>query len=142
MVAGTGYSWGGGAVAEFCRLDPRSKVAIILDGYFQNVPDLLLQGLFKPFLSIYNAATSDSRLFDKATTNAFWFQISGSVHAEFSAYYWYWTPWAVDAGHEMARTIMAYQVSFLNKYLKDQDDHLLDGPPGSLFPRVINFRKK
>jgi hypothetical protein len=35
----------------------------------------------------------------------------------------------------------AYALSFFNKYLKNQDDHLLDGPSRS-FPRVINFMRK
>lgn len=35
----------------------------------------------------------------------------------------------------------AYALSFFNKFLKNQDDHLLDGPSVD-YPLVINFQAK
>jgi len=45
------------------------------------------------------------------------------------------------AGREVARTINAYALSFLNKHLKGEDDHLLDARSAD-YPRVGNFRKE
>jgi hypothetical protein len=55
------FSWGGGAVADFCRLDDRCRAAIVLEGYLQNVPELVQQGLFKPLLSIYRGIRASPR---------------------------------------------------------------------------------
>ena len=41
----------------------------------------------------------------------------------------------------MNRITTTYLVSFFKKYLLDEDDHLLDGPPGQ-FPEVIEFYRK
>jgi hypothetical protein len=48
---------------------------------------------------------------------------------------------ASPSARQVTSTINAYLLSFFNKYLKSQDDHLLDGPSTN-FPRVINFKKK
>lgn len=39
------------------------------------------------------------------------------------------------------QTIRACMLSFFDKYLKGEDDHLLDNP-ASVYPNVINFQSK
>ena len=144
QVAAMGFSAGGSAVGEFCRIDRRCKAAITLDGWgCEYISGLVSFGLQKPSLMMNGpVAQIDQTLFEKARTDAFWFQISGTLHQDFGDWGWWPDATRMATGLEVSRTLHAYQVSFLNKYLKGQDDHLLDGPPGSLFPLVINFRKK
>jgi hypothetical protein len=42
---------------------------------------------------------------------------------------------------ERSRTIRACTLSFFNKYLTGQDDHLLDNP-AAVHPNIINFQRK
>ena len=49
----------------------------------------------------------------------------------------------VNLQRAVTKVRVANNLSFLNKYLQGQNDHLLDGPPDpSAFPRVFNFKKK
>jgi len=85
-------------------------------------------------------------LFTNALDNAYWFQIQNASHQSFQ-----------DRGsliseqtrtadptfvsREQSRTIRACTLSFFNKYLKGEDDHLLDNP-AVVHPNIINFRSK
>lgn len=143
QMAAIGFSWGGPTVGEFCRIDDRCKAAISLDGgWWEDAPNLLARGLQKPSLMINGSDNSAEILFGKAAEDAYWFQISASQHSDFTDVSWWPDVGRLATGLETSRSIHDYQVSFLKKYLKGQDDHLLDGPPGALFPRVINFKKK
>ena len=77
--------------------------------------------------------------FDKATNNAVRFVLSSTDHGSFA--YGYETVNPSSANRELQRTMKAYILSFFNKYLKNQDDHLLDGPSTN-FPLVVNFQRK
>ena len=79
-------------------------------------------------------------VFDASKTNAVWFQISNTDHTSFGNYVIY-SSYSLASNREAERTINAYAVSFFNKWLKGQDDHLHEGPSPD-FPRVINFQKK
>ena len=85
-------------------------------------------------------------LFTNAINNAFWFQIQGSSHASFNdrgslisdpSLMGDPTP----ASRAQSQTIRACTVSFFDKYLKNQDDHLLDDP-AAVYPNIINFKSK
>lgn len=78
-------------------------------------------------------------LFSKAIRDSYWIQISNTVHADFRMEHW--SSANPGSGQEAVRTINAYVRSFLDKHLKGQDDHLLDGRSPD-YPRVSSFRKK
>src|SRR5713101_2516179 len=157
--------------AEFCRIDARCKAMVLLDAartldLSSNVTQL---GLQKPFLSMNCASpvgpwpppplglpvvppgspewlAPTLALFAKATNNAFWFQIQDSGHASFgdrgslisdpSL-----TGDPTPASRSQSQTIRACTLSFFDKYLKNQDDHLLDNP-GAVYTNIINFQSK
>jgi len=81
----------------------------------------------------------DTRLFNMATRDAVWFQVSST--GQLNSHDWYWRayPSGVEAGREAARTINAYTLWFLNKYLKGSTDPM---PALADYPRVINFKEK
>jgi dienelactone hydrolase len=138
-IGALGFSFGGGAAAEFCRREERCRAALLLAATWQGADELVAAGLQKPFLSMYNPSNVDLTLFNKAARDAIWLLLSNTVHTSFSAEHL-----IVDTGlsnREAAVTINRYIVSFFNKFLKGQDDHLLDGPSTN-FPRVAEFRRK
>ena len=54
-------------------------------------------------------------------------------------WYWVWHPLDVAGGREVARTINAYTLWFLNKYLKGSTDPM---PALAEYPRVTGFKQK
>jgi hypothetical protein len=118
-------------------------------------------GLQKPFLSMCSTkdrpASPDGdynpewmftslTLFTNAINNAFLFQIQDSGHASFgdrgsliSDSTLTGDPTPVSRG--ISQTIRACTLSFFDKYLKNQDDHLLDNP-AAVYPNVIKFQSK
>lgn len=139
-----GFSFGGAVAGETCRTNDRCRAALFLDGGLGGGADEMVRlGLQKPWLRMSRTELAGDSLnqefFDKATNNAVWFVLSDTVH--FSFFYGYETIDPSPANRELQRTMKAYILSFFNKYLKSQDDHLLDGPSTN-FPRVINFMRK
>jgi hypothetical protein len=136
-----GWSYGGGVAGEICRTDDRVIAAVFLDAYFQNAHDLVWSGLNKPFLGMYNSsALGDTVLLDSATHDAYWMQIRNTQHQHFAD----WLGWIAspsENGRRAALAMNACALSFLDKYLKHADNHLLDSP-GTTWPEVINFKKK
>jgi dienelactone hydrolase len=161
-----GFSAGAVPVAEFCRIDARCKAVVLFDpGWILEAPtDLNQFGLQKPFLSM-NSTRSDSRpaqppsppyttnwlhgslaLFTNAINNAFWFQIEDSTHQSFQDRGSLISNQARAAdptpvSRAISQTIRACTLSFFDKYLKGQDDHLLDNPV-AVYTNIINFRSK
>ena len=93
---------------------------------------------FKPyFLSLFN----------RLTNNACMFGINGAVHGDFSdmplacdqTQSTYFPP--IAAQLRVAALLRIYTLSFFNKYLKGQDDHVLDGPLPD-YPEIQNYLKK
>jgi len=138
-----GFSFGGGVSGEICRTNRRCKAALFLDPSAQGADELLHLGLAKPWLlmsaTAANANSTIQSFFDKATNNAVWFVLSNTVHSSFA--YGYETVDPSPANRELQLTMKTYILSFFNKHLKGQDDHLLDGPSTN-FPRVVNFMRK
>jgi hypothetical protein len=157
--------------AEFCRIDARCKAVVLLDAAttLDLSANLTQLGLQKPFLSMNSTTnvgpcpgpilgrpqicpgsaewqSSTLALFTNAIDNAFWFQIQDSGHQSFQ-----------DRGslisdptlladptpvsREQSRTIRGCLLSFFDKYLKNQDDHLLDNP-AAVYTNIINFQSK
>jgi Platelet-activating factor acetylhydrolase, isoform II len=140
-----GMSLGVADTAEVSRIDDRVRCAVLLDGpvLFSSQPDLAKSGLQKPFL-IMNSPTANMDaesqiLFQKATHDAVWLYIEGASHLTFVD-----APWVVQPtiqSRRAAAAITGCLLSFFNKYLKDQDDHLLDDP-SLAYPEVIRFVRK
>jgi dienelactone hydrolase len=158
-----GYSWGCVPVAEFCRIDPRCKAVVLFDGgrLLQMPPDLNQLGLQKPFLSMNSTGgwtppcpnecpwlCASTNLFAKAANDAFWFQIQDSLHNNFDELVGliYGPTLTFEGGptpgsRAINQTLKACTLSFFDKYLKNQDDHLLDNP-AAVYPNIINFQRK
>jgi len=137
-VAAMGFSWGGPVAAEFCRVDPRCRAAIPLDPG-GNSGALMTMGLQEPLLQINRSDNSDYTLFGKAAKDACWFQISSTQHLNFDDSYWWSFPDNLAAARQAARTVNAYTLWFLNKYLKGSTDPM---PVLANYPRIINFKQK
>ena len=127
-------------MAEFGRIDSRCKAVIGLDpGAFSSAPQLLQ--VPQPVLEINRSDNYDTPLYNLAINRAIWFQISGSDHLLIAGadWYWAWHPENVAGGREVARTINAYTLWFLNKYLKGSSDPM---PALAEYPRVTGFKQK
>ena len=160
-----GFSAGCVPVAEFCRIDARCKAVVLLDvGWLMEAPtDLNQVGLQKPFLSMNSTmgprpAPAPSPpyttewlygslvLFTNAINDAFWFQIQNSSHQSFQDRGSLISDQARTAdptpiSRAQSQTIKACTLSFFDKYLKGEDDHLLDNPAAA-HPNIINFQRK
>ena len=84
--------------------------------------------------------------FTNAINDAFWFQIQGSSHQSFQDRGSLISEPSLagdptPASREQSRTIKACTLSFFDKYLKDEDDHLLDNPT-TVYTNIINFQRK
>lgn len=142
-IASVGFSWGASTAAELCRTDSRCQATASLDwgvGTTGGFPDLARSGVLKPSLMLNASDNLTSLLFTKAERDAYWIEISNTVHGDFALAPWLDNNNAIPS-LEAARTIQAYVVSFFHRYLKGEDDHLLDGPSPQ-YPRVSVFRKK
>jgi dienelactone hydrolase len=141
-VAAMGGCWGATVAPEFCRIDDRCKAAVILDGTpsMAGGDDVLKFSLQKPFLSIYHAGNTERTLFDEAIHDAIRFEINGVEHDQIVDDVLYWV-WYTDlpAGREAARTINAYSLWFLNKYLKGSNAPM---PATADYPLILNFQQK
>ena len=89
---------------------------------------------------------SSLALFAKATQDAFWCQLQDSTHQSFSDKGALindptLTGDPTPAARAQSQAIRACTVSFFNKYLKGEDDHLLDNP-AVVYPNIINFQRK
>jgi dienelactone hydrolase len=141
-VAAAGFSWGGPTAGEFCRSDSRCRAAISLDFGGEDAPELERFGLQKPSLMLNGPDNTSQVLFSKAISDAYWTQITGMTHNDFSAWYWWNSPGSVPSRREAWRAMHACILSFLDKYLKGQNDGLLDGNPSATYPRLVNFKRK
>jgi hypothetical protein len=112
---------------------------------------LLNLGLQKPFLSInsptHPTLTQNNTLFNLATNAAYILQIlytqggdmegcGGPTFTDDD-----WISGNSTRSRQASQAMCACLVSFFNKHLKNQDDHLLDAPTNT-FPNIVQFRKK
>ena len=134
-----GHSAGVGTVAEAARVDERIKAGVFFDGSLNGAIELRQLGLQKPILTMYQANASDKTLFTKATTDAYCCQVRGTVHDTFKDLWR--VAWANATSRRASEAIRACMLSFFDKYLKSEDNHLLDNPTNS-FPVIFNYLKK
>jgi dienelactone hydrolase len=160
-IGAFGWSLGGATAAQLCLREPRCKAGVGFDGSFFET-NLLTQTLGVPYLFFCEDDTpqnesppNDDRLpvFNHMATNAYWVKLISTVHASFA------DPgrivdsaslravWGTPVSGKflpparVSQIVRAYLLSFFNKFLKGEDDHLLDGS-SSAYPEVEQFMKK
>ncbi len=139
-VGAMGFSWGGGVVAELCRLDARCRAAALFEGTFQEAGQVAASGLSKPTLEMNaSAGMGSGTLFGKAKQDAIVFQISNTSHASFSGTYFWPDASTIVQGREAARTMNDWALWFFKKYLRGSSEPM---PAVAEYPRIINFKQK
>ena len=139
-----GWSSGGVAAAQLCLEDTRVKAAVLLDpGLISFVPNLVNLGIRRPFIVITGGLDDGMQLFNRATGTAYWLNITGSSHLNLSdlPHSSGATPVGSIPARRAAQIVQAYSLSFFNKHLLNNDDHLLDGP-SQLYPEVPTLLKR
>jgi dienelactone hydrolase len=157
-IGAFGWSLGGPTSAQLCLRDSRCKAGVGMDGSFFE-SNVLARPLSVPYLFFKSDdgsdGTSDDRVlfFNEQVSNAYWVKLASTVHGDFSD-----PALIVDSGSlqavwgrpvhgrllpsaRVSQIVRAYLLSFFNKFLRGEDDHLLDGP-SSAYPEVIQFLKK
>jgi len=136
-VAAIGGSWGADTIADFGRNDARCKAFVGLDGGIGVATPRLEQ----PVLQIEASISPDTSFYDATTNHGVCFQITSTDHIMIVGvdWYWAWHPENVAGGREVERTVNAYTVWFLNKYLKGSSDPM---PALAEYPRVTGFQQK
>ena len=162
-----GWSMGGATAAQLCLRDSRCKAGAGMDGWF-NESNLLTQPLSVPYLyfrsdlgpdpnpgSVLADGRPDDRLevYNEQVTNAYWVRLVSTVHGNFSD-----PGLIVDSASlesafltpmsgqflppaRVSQIVRTYVLSFFNKFLLGEDDHLLDGPSAA-YPEVMQFLSK
>jgi uncharacterized repeat protein (TIGR03803 family) len=156
-----GWSLGGATSAQLCLRDPRCKAGAGFDADFFET-NLLTQPLNTPYLCFrsgfgpdpappYGMGHSDDRLqiYNNLVTNAYWVKLASTVHGNFSDYDLIMNSalesvWGMPMSGQFlppgraSQIVRAYLLSFFDKFLQGEDDHLLDGP-SSAYPEVVQF---
>jgi uncharacterized repeat protein (TIGR03803 family) len=162
-IGAFGWSAGGATAAQLCLRDPRCKAGAGLDGlYFET--NLVTQPLSVPWLFFdeddlipdpaldlpYVRPDDRPQVYNSLVTNAYWVKLVSTVHGDFSdpgliddpaSLVVYWgTPLSNQylTGGRVSEVVRAYLLSFFNKFLEGEDDHLLDGPAPA-YPEVLKF---
>ncbi len=136
-VAAVGADYGGAVVADFGRTDSRCKAVIALDPAYGPFTELNV-----PLLEITTPGDCDTSLYTVATGEAIWFQLYETIEEQArNDFYWaiFEEPGSLAYTREAARTMVAYELWFLNKHLKGET-----GPPLPLagFPLATGFKQK
>jgi dienelactone hydrolase len=163
-----GWSIGGSAAAQLCLRDRRCKAGVGLDGPYIET-NVLTQPLGVPWLffrsddgpdpdpgSAVLGSIPDDRLavYNEQVTNAYWVKLVSTIHCSFADYDLICDPGSMlgllcgtpVTGQFLpqgraSQIVRAYLLSFFNKFLKGEDDHLLDGPSPA-YPEVMEFLSK
>ena len=159
-----GWSLGGATAAQLCLRDSRCKAGAGMDGVYGQT-NLLRQTISVPWLYFRSGdapdpgpgnTLSDRRPDDRLQisrqqgTNAYWVKLASTVHGSFDEadlitdeptlnYIW-GTPMSGQFTTPARQTqiVRTYLLSFFNKFLKGDDDHLLDAA-STAFPEVLQF---
>ncbi|NYI93487.1 dienelactone hydrolase [Amycolatopsis endophytica] len=140
-VGMVGHSMGGAAAALTMAADPRVVAGVNLDGNLTYLDGSLMppaaEGLPKPFLLVGKDGEIDTgpgwEAFLAATPGwARQLTLRGSEHASFTDAVTLLPQLGVKVGtldpDTAVRTQRAYVASFFDRWLRDRNDHLLDGP--------------
>jgi uncharacterized repeat protein (TIGR03803 family) len=163
-VGAFGWSMGGSTVAQLCLRDPRCKAGAGIDWFYietnvltkpLNVPWLYFRSDDGPDPDPNNPLPDgrpDDRLevFKVQVTNAYWAKLVSTIHPSFSDFDLIYdsASFASDFGVPLSgqllpparvtQIVRTYLLSFFNKFLQGEDDHLLDGPSPA-YPEVMQF---
>ncbi len=144
-----GFSLGGETVMKVAASEARCKAVVCLDGS-ANTP-LPAAAFSRPLLNVY-LALEDFRstyltFFKRFTKDAYYFEIKKAAHGDGDDSGLVWdtdqigyTP-PTEAHLRVGMILRAYTFAFFNKYLKGQDDHVLDGPLPD-YSEIQNYLKK
>ena len=156
-----GWSNGGATSAQLCLRDPCCKAGAGFDGTFFET-NLLTNTLTVPYLYFVADQPEENLsppnddvlpVFNHMVTNAYWVKLASTVHGSFSdldlildsasLQVVFGTPVSGQflSPPRVTQIVRSYLLSFFNKYLKEEDDHLLDGPSAD-FHEVEQFMKK
>ena len=160
-IGAFGWSIGGATAAQLCLRDPRCKAGVGFDGAFQET-NLLTQTLTVPYLFFCEDDTLQSEgppnsdrwtTFSHMVTNAYWVKLVSTDHGNFGDYNLIVDSatltaiWGTPVSGRflpparVSQIVRAYVLSFFNKFLQGEDDHLLDGPSPA-YPEVEQFMKQ
>jgi uncharacterized repeat protein (TIGR03803 family) len=162
-IGAFGWSIGGATTAQFCLRDSRCKAGAGMDGGFWetnvltqplNVPYLFFRSDVGPDLDPGGVLIEfpDDRLevYNEQVTNAYWVKLVSTVHGSFCDYGLIYNSASLEAafgtplsgqilpGARVSQIVRADLLSFFNKFLQGEDDHLLDGP-SPFFSEVMQF---
>ncbi|MGA2177435.1 MAG: choice-of-anchor tandem repeat GloVer-containing protein [Verrucomicrobiota bacterium] len=167
-IGAFGWSLGGCTTAQLCLRDPRCKAGVGMDAPYLET-NVLTQPLGVPWLFFRSdldpgpaawyfglpGGVPDDRLqvYNEQVTNAYWVKLVSTDHGSFGDWDLIVDSAKLEAGFatpmsgqflppaRVSQIIRAYQLSFFNKFLQGQDDHLLDGRSPA-YPEVIQFLSK
>jgi dienelactone hydrolase len=160
-IGAFGWSMGGATAAQLCLRDSRCKAGANFDGTYWET-NMLTQTLSVPFLFFNEDDTLQDEsppngdalpVFNHMVTNAYWVKLISTVHGNFG------DPGLIDDSATLeavegtpvsgrflpparvSQIVRAYLLSFFDRFLKGEDDHLLDGFSPA-YPEVELFMKK
>jgi hypothetical protein len=153
-VGAMGWSLGGGTAFELCADEPRCTAVVSLDGGLPSPQSTFTQ----PVLAMAGGGWDPVAFLDffsSRSQDVYLFKIANAMHAEFSDLplvvntrqtsnqYGFPSDYAPpgEASLRVAALLRIYTLSFFNKYLKGQDDHVLDGPLAD-YPEIENYMGK
>ena len=164
-IGAFGFSLGGCTTAQLCLRDPRCKAGVGMDAPYLET-NVLTQPLGRPWLFFRSdldpdpaawyfalpGGVPDDRLqvYNEQVTNAYWVKLASTVHGSFADWDLIVDSATLGAGFatpmsgqfllpvRVSQIRRAYLLSFFNKFLQGQDDHLLDGPSPA-YPEVLQF---
>jgi uncharacterized repeat protein (TIGR03803 family) len=166
-IGAFGWCLGGSTAAQLCLRDPRCKAGAGLDTWCYET-NLLTQPLSVPWLSFRSGFGPDPDsayglpdgypddrlgLYREQVTNAYWVRLGSTCHGDYvdqdliidSASLK--ADWGLPLSGQflpptrVSQIVRAYLLSFFNKYLQGDDDHLLDGLSPA-YPEVMQFLSK
>jgi pimeloyl-ACP methyl ester carboxylesterase len=144
-----GHSTGGGNAVQVCWLDPRCKAGLALDAWLEPVSlDVLDEGLDQPFMFLWSEGWGSDEnkgrfqsLYQGLRGDAYQLEIEGTRHYDFSDLPllsplspWFGLKGPID-GERVLGIINEYVVAYFDRYLKNIENDLLNGP-SSDYPEV------
>jgi len=161
-----GWSLGGTTATQLCLRDPRCKACASMDFVFVET-NVLTQPPGFPYLFFRSdrgpdpdpgaaiAGWPDDRLefYNGFATNAYWVKLASTVHGDFGDWDLIVDLPTLEASFgvpmsgqvlppaRVTQIMRAYLLSFFNKFLQGENDHLLDGPSPA-YPEVVQFLSK